>query len=225
MVAKRPKNPHDVWAKMKADLDLEDDEIPEYLQKDIMKWDAGNKNIPTGIQKPLPVNRPLTRTMQAEGILHALNMQEYPERPMASRKCKDCNEVFRTSYKSNAYCSDLCRRSGLKSFGIDWNHRYNTKSEVDEWAGRVPPYTVPPEVLRIMKYLVLEAEEVKGAPIEPWRPKHVARLNDWKVELDSLESPSPIQSSSSSIPVSDLPSLKERLAALRSKTGLGNSSR
>lgn len=223
MAIKRPKNPHVAWKEMQEALGLEDDEMPEYLKADIQKWDAGNKAaIPTGPAKPLPVNRPLNRTLQAEGVLHALIMQEYPERPMVARKCKGCGEAFRTSYKSNAYCSDLCRREGLKSFGIDWQHEYNTKSEVDEWGGKVPAYTVPPAALRVMKYLVNEAEAAQGAELIPWRPKHVARMNGAQVELDSVEQLAPIESSPISQPVSAPVSLKERLAALKSKNGLGN---
>lgn len=219
---KKPQNPYLLWEKMKADFELEDDEMPEYLKTDIEAWNAAQEKEPLTETSPLPINRPLNRSLQAEGVLQALMVQDYPERPMVARKCKACHEVFRTSYKSNAYCSDLCRRDGLKSFGIDWHHEYNTKSEIDEWAGRIPAYTIPPAALRVMKYLVLEAEELRGEPLEPWIPKHAVRMNGASVELVHAEPLNPSQSDDSSIDVSVQPSLKERLAALRSRTGLGN---
>lgn len=216
--AKKPIDPNVTWAKMKEDFDLEDDEMPEWLAKDIQAWNP----IKAVIEAPLPKNRPANRSQQAEAVLHALNSQEWPEKPMVARKCYSCGDAFRTSYKSNAYCSDMCRREGLRSFGIDWHEKYSKQNEIQEWSGRLPPYVIPPDALKVMKFLVTEAEELTGVPIEEWRPKHLARMNGPQAELVHEEIPDQIELPNDEPVPSAGPSLIERLAALRKGTGLGN---
>lgn len=129
------------------------------------------KNAPQAISKaPLPKQTELVHQFEAEGVLNTLR---YPEWPRVMKKCGNCEESFSTAYRAVGYCSDECRRLDLaKNFGIEWvEAKYRTQSEIEIWGGRVPPQTIPPDALAVMKHLVNLAEERQGHPIVPWNPQ------------------------------------------------------
>lgn len=88
---------------------------------------------------PVPVEESpfTTDTMQKELCLELINE---PGRYM-NKKCKYCGEFFGTSYRSVAYCSDLCRsREWEATMGVPWN--FNGKSQREMWGGE------PPRIIR-----------------------------------------------------------------------------
>lgn len=163
----------------------------------IAKWEAAlgiKVDIPEiDTTTPLPKNRPLNRSFQAEGVLHALVHPDYPEKPMITKVCGTCGTAFRTTYKATGYCSDMCRRESMRNYGINWHVDYNTRSEVESWGGIVPPFTVPPEALAVMKYLVAQAEESQGFPIAQWQPPTKSSSNSSSLKKDIPVSPKPLK--------------------------------
>ena len=90
---KKSIDPNAKWEQMKIDFDLDDDEIPEYLAEEIRAFNNRPK-AKSGLTQKNP-NKPLTKLLTAESVLHSL---AYPARPMKVAKCKlpSCGEVFRT---------------------------------------------------------------------------------------------------------------------------------
>ena len=123
------------------------------------------------LQREIPVDTPLVRSLHMEATLNVL---EFPAKPMLTKTCKRelCEEVFMTGYRAVAYCTDECRRLDLRQvYGIDVvDGFYRGKNGEDVWGGRTPPFIVPPDALKVMKYLVETAEEQSGQRIEPWQP-------------------------------------------------------
>lgn len=216
-VKKKEENPHDVWAEMKKNFGLEDDEMPAYLQAAIANWEATRGK--SGLSRLKP-NKPLNHILQAEATLKSL---QYPLTPQVVKVCKleSCKELFRTPYESVAYCSDYCRKESLASFGIEWiDDQYSSKNEIELWMGQVPPALIPESVLAVMKYLVHDSEERTGEQIVPWNPKH--RKQEQVVSKPIERAALPIEPSNPLPPPESLPQLtmKERLAKIRANTAL-----
>lgn len=207
-------DPNEKWLKMKADFDLEDDEMPKHLQAEIANWNARRPAGKSGLTKAKP-NKPLNHIMVAEATLKSL---VYPATPQAVKVCKgpDCGDLFRTSYEYMSYCSDYCRLQGLAGFGIEWiDDQWSNKNEVELWMGNVPPGTIPQSVLAVMKYLVLDSEERAGVVIDPWNPglPKSAPVVSKPVEpaIERIEQPIPAQPQS----IPPRLSVKDRLAQIR----------
>lgn len=96
----------------------------------------------------------------------------YPEKQRIFKICgnKNCDAKFATTYRYVNFCSDFCRREHLaETFGIEVvNETYKNRPDDLRWGGTEYPLIVPPEVLSIMKYLVIQAEEQTGSEIIPW---------------------------------------------------------
>jgi hypothetical protein len=78
------------------------------------------------------------KMLEAEAVL--LHLQS-PGR-FISKKCKGCDGIFGTSYRSVSYCSDRCRAIAIQTqTGIHWNPR------VDRWANlrAEAPLVIRPE--------------------------------------------------------------------------------
>jgi len=210
---KKEIDPNEKWLKMKADFDLEDDEMPAHLAAEIANWNSRPK-LKTGLSKAKP-NKPLNHVLQAEATLKSL---VYPATPQIVKVCKGttCGELFRTAYEYMSYCSDYCRMVGLKDFGIEWlDDQWANKNEVELWMGSVPPGVIPQSALAVMKYLVLDSEAKLGAEIEPWNPK---------LPKSVQPEPKPIEPEAAQIEPEILPqpkavlpplSARERLAQIR----------
>lgn len=216
MAKGKDADPNEKWLRMKADFDLEDDEMPAHLAAEIANWNARPKT-KTGLSRAKP-NKPLNHIMIAEATLKSL---VYPATPQVVKVCKgtDCGDLFRTAYEYMSYCSDYCRLTGLAQFGIEWiDDQWATKNEVELWMGNVPPGTIPQSVLAVMKYLVLDSEAQSGVVIDPWNPKlqksvvaESAPIVPEAVQIEPLKIPQP---------ESTLPRLSasERIAQLRART-------
>lgn len=168
-LSKKEINPHDKWAQMKADFDLEEDEMPPKLAAEIANWDARPPVGKSGLTRGKP-NKPLSHILQAEATLKSLS---YPLTPQVVRVCKleSCKDLFRTPYESVAYCSDFCRMEALTAVGMNWiDDQWSSKNEIELWMGQVPPAIIPESILSVMKYLVLDSESKRDEPIEPWNP-------------------------------------------------------
>lgn len=215
---KKEIDPNEKWLQMKADFDLEDDEMPAHLAAEIANWNSRPKPI-AGLTKGKP-NKPLNHILQAEATLKSL---AYPLTPQVVKVCKleSCKELFRTPYESVAYCSDFCRMTGLAGYGIQWiEDQYSTKNEIELWMGQVPPALIPESVLAVMKYLVLDSESKRDDPIIAWSPKSqkpepvVAKPIEPEAPRIEPEIPAPIESTLPRL------SIQERLSKLRAKTAL-----
>lgn len=211
-------DPNKKWEQMKEDFDLDDDEIPPYLAEEIRAFNNRPK-AKSGLSRTAP-NKPLTRILTAESVLHSL---QFPARPMKVAKCKlsSCGDVFRTPYNSVAYCSDFCRMEGLKEIGIDGEDIFGSKNELELWGGYTPPAIIPEAVLAVMKYLVLDSEARAEKEIQPWSPNHPKKVSSGIRPSASIPqariSPIPPRESSDS-----QESLRDRLARMRAKNGLDN---
>ena len=141
------------------------------------------------LQREIPVDTPVMRSLHMEDTLNVLEM---PAKPMITKTCKraNCQEPFMTGYRSVAYCSDECRRLDLHQvYGIDVvDSFFRGKSGEEIWGGRVPPFIVPGDALRVMKYLVEKAEESLGQPIEPWQPPTSPTALDGKKNHETQKS-------------------------------------
>lgn len=75
-----------------------------------------------------------------------------------TKKCRrdGCENIFATSYKSVAYCTDHCRIKQLEAYGLQWDP---TKSPEERWSGE-PPLIVPDNVLRIVAQLLASMHAV-----------------------------------------------------------------
>lgn len=212
----KPGNPNQKWAKMKADFELEDDEMPDYLRLEIENWNNAPATRRTGVTRAKP-NKPLNHVMQAEMTIKSLT---YPLTPQVVKKCKQesCGELFRTAYEFVSYCSDYCRSTELASkFGIEWvADQFATKNEVELWMGSVPPGTIPQSALAVMKFLVADSEERTGETIEPWSPNRSKPEQVARQFVPSVVESQPVQSP----PILSTPakqSIQDRLADLRSR--------
>lgn len=81
---------------------------------------------------------------QAEGML--LHLRNLPG-SMITKKCIECQALFRSSYMSVAYCSDPCRAKAFeKQMGVKWtyttDHYHNIRAE--------RPLVVGPECYQIL---------------------------------------------------------------------------
>lgn len=85
------------------------------------------------------------RAREAEAIGMFL---EKPE-GFFKRKCKNCGELFLTTYKFVSDCSTECRIDSLEKIGIAWNP---THLPDERWKRTQIPteYTVPPKALKIL---------------------------------------------------------------------------
>jgi hypothetical protein len=165
---------------------------------------------------PLPKNQALTVSLQLEATLNSL---AYPERQRVSKTCKNesCpyGKLFYTEYNYLSYCSDECRRFVLsKQYGIEAiEELYHGRNEIRIWDGRVPPASIPPEALSVMKYLVEQAEKNQGQTIQPWlppaKPKQVSKPSPKPILHSVPEPPKEIDDLLSGIPKLD--SLSELL--------------
>lgn len=108
------------------------------------------------------VDPPDTVHFRAEGALYSL---EYPLSRMLTRRCKECNDPFRTNYQGQAYCGNACMAEHLrKHFGIAWTPSNRVKKE--RWEIRVPAQVIPLQALLAMKTIVAQAEADLGYPLE-----------------------------------------------------------
>lgn len=99
---------------------------------------------------------------RAEGALYSL---QYPMSRMLTRRCKWCNDPFRTNYQGQAYCGNACMAKHLRDhFGIAWTPANQVKKE--RWEVRVPPQIIPLQALLAMKTIVAQAEADLGYPLE-----------------------------------------------------------
>lgn len=214
--AKKAIDPNEKWAKMKADFELSDDEMPDYLRLEIENWNNAPATRKVGVTKAKP-NKPLNHVMQAEMTIKSL---QYPLTPQVVKKCKQdsCGELFRTAYQFVSYCSDYCRALELSGkFGIEWiADQYSTKNEIELWMGAVPAGVIPQSALAVMKFLVADSEERTGETIEPWSPSHPKPVSETPQYVPSmLESqPEPNSPTRESLPKL---SVQDRLKLLRSR--------
>lgn len=212
----KPGDPNEKWAKMKADFELSDDEMPDYLRIEIENWNNAPATRKVGVTRGKP-NKPLNHIMQAEMTIKSL---QYPLTPQVVKKCKQssCGELFRTAYEFVSYCSDYCRSVELASkFGIEWvADQFSTKNEIELWMGSVPAGVIPQQALAVMKYLVADSEERTGETIEPWSPNRPKPVSDAPKFVPSVVESQPEPSS----PIPSTPakqSIQDRLADLRSR--------
>lgn len=105
-----------------------------------------------------------TREAEAIGL--------FLERPDAffRRKCKNCQEIFLTTYKFVSNCSTECRIESLEKVGINWNPMHTTD---EMWKrSQVPTeYSIPPRALNLLLDLAKyqdhssQSELVKEDPV------------------------------------------------------------
>lgn len=111
--------------------------------------------------------------IQAEATLLALHTLP---KDWYLRNCKHCREAFYTNYFFVAYCGDQCRAIELKKSGITWTNHFD---EPAKWQGRTPPMIIPPEALRVMRYLVETATQgnlESAEKIEQYSERSVSSL-------------------------------------------------
>jgi hypothetical protein len=86
---------------------------------------------------------------------------------MIIKKCRRCRDPFASSYRSVAYCGDVCRQKQLFELtGIRWDPH---KSDEERWGGE-PPLIVPPSLLKRMLELVAENQYVESSSTTPSEP-------------------------------------------------------
>lgn len=90
------------------------------------------------------------RRFSAEATLRSL---EWPLSPKEVKTCKDCGNNFLTEYHSVAYCNDLCRKSTLAKYGIDWRNEPLKRS----YGGMTPPGIITPDALEAMATILRQA--------------------------------------------------------------------
>lgn len=86
---------------------------------------------------------------------------EFIRQPQAytPKKCRQCGEMFGSSYSAVSYCSDTCRGKAFRDqTGIDWN--FTGKTQVELWGGE-PPRIINPTLWRNLRELleILSKEE------------------------------------------------------------------
>lgn len=98
--------------------------------------------------------------IQAESVL--LSLIKVPK-DWFLRNCGNCKEAFYTNYYFVGYCGDQCRALALKKMGITWTNHFD---ESAKWGGMTPPIVIPPEALKVMKFLVEQAEQENPRLVE-----------------------------------------------------------
>lgn len=137
------------------------------------------------------------KVLEATAVLLFL---EHPE-AFIQKICKECQELFLTTYQFVSECSSPCRSKALARIGIDWNPMHN---QVERWArAKIPTgYTIPPKALEILLTIAQEQQQAQEqADCETDEPdestqdteqsKTEPRIDQvvWPHELDSFEVP------------------------------------
>lgn len=125
------------------------------------------------------------RKFSAEATLRSL---QWPNSTKVSRECKECGFMFLTEYHSVAYCSNLCRKSKLSKYGIDWSDKPLKHS----YGGMTPPGIIPPDALEAMadilrqaKYTVLSPQGVEVALPEPEERTYPKELSQTQMPYET----------------------------------------
>jgi hypothetical protein len=125
---------------------------------------------------------PLPKYWEAEATLCML------QKPTGfiTKKCKRevCENIFGTSYRAVAYCSDHCRIKELASYGINWDP---SKTLVERWGGEFP-LLVPHQALELIYKMVQDVLNIETHEVVQNDQEHIELQTPEKLELLPLKS-------------------------------------
>jgi hypothetical protein len=103
-----------------------------------------------------------------------------------TKKCKRevCENIFGTSYRAVAYCSDHCRIKELASYGIKWDP---SKPLVERWGGEFP-LLVPHQSLELIHKMVQDVLKDETHEVVQDGQEHIELQISRKPELLPLKS-------------------------------------
>lgn len=126
-------------------------------------------------------------------VLEAQAVQLFLEKPEAfiQKFCKECNQIFLTTYKFVSDCSSACRAKALAKIGITWNPMHN---QTERWArAQIPTgYSIPPKALEIL--LTIAQEQQQALELVECATDEPPELNQYTEQSKIEPHTSPVES-------------------------------